>query len=114
MVQGHDFEFLIDTGAAYTALSKEIVAFLGLPTDPHRTILIAPAQGSVFKAPFLTIPELRVGGIRLANILAVVLEFPPQLRLDGVVGMNVLKRFRMTIEADTGTLILRPLVEKEP
>ena len=114
MVHGQDFEFLIDTGAAYTALSKEIVSLVRISLDPHRTLLIAPAQGRVFKAPILTILELRMGGIRLVNILAVVLAFPPELRLDGVVGVNVLRRFRMTIEADTGTLILRHLTGKGP
>ena len=77
MVQGQDFEFLLDTGAAYTALSKELVAFLGVRINPSQTLLIAPAQGSTFKAPLLTIAELRSGGFQLFNVTAIVLEFPP-------------------------------------
>jgi len=106
-VQGQDFEFLIDTGAAYTALSKEMISFLGLSLTPQRTILIAPAQGRTFHAPVLGIPELRIGGFRLTNVTAILLEFPPALKLDGVLGMNVLKQFRTTIETDTATLVLR-------
>ena len=109
MVRGQDFEFLIDTGAAYTALSKEMVAFLGIRVNPSQTMLIAPAQGSTFRAPLLTIAELRIGGFRLLNIVAIVLEFPPILKIDGVIGMNVLSQFRVTLEADTAHLVLRRL-----
>jgi clan AA aspartic protease (TIGR02281 family) len=107
MVQGQDFEFLIDTGAAYTALSKELAAFLGVQTHPSQTMIIAPAQGKTFRAPLLTIAELRVGGSRLLNVTAIALEFPPVLKIDGILGMNVLRQFRMTIEADTAHLVLR-------
>jgi predicted aspartyl protease len=56
----------------------------------------------------MTVAELSIGGFRVTNTEAVVLELPHQLRLDGLLGMNVLKQFRMTIEIDTGTLVLRP------
>ena len=108
MVQGQDFEFLIDTGAAYTALSPELVTFLGIGINPAQ-ILIAPAQGSPFQAPLITITELRIGGFQLLNVAAIVLAFPPILKIDGVLGMNVLKQFRITIEADTAHLVLRRL-----
>jgi len=106
-VQGQDFEFLVDTGAAYTALSRDVVALLGIPVDLHRTMAIAPAQGRTFRVPLITIPEFHIGGFQLGDVMAIVLDFPPELKIDGVVGMNVLRQFRMTIEADTRTLGLR-------
>lgn len=108
-VQGQDFEFLLDTGAAYTALSRDIITLLGTTVDPQRMAAIAPAQGGVFQVPMVTIKELRIGGFRLTDIAAVVLDFPPILKIDGVLGMNVLRKFRMTLEADTATLVLRRL-----
>jgi clan AA aspartic protease (TIGR02281 family) len=83
-VQGQDFEFLLDTGAAYTALSKDIITLLGITVDPRRMATIAPAHGGVFQVPMVTIEELRIGGFRLMDIAAVVLEFPPILKIDGV------------------------------
>ena len=41
------------------------------------------------------------------KVAAVVLDFPQELKIDGLLGMNVLGRFRLTIEAETGTLVLR-------
>ena len=34
-------------------------------------------------------------------------EFPPRLRIDGVLGVNFLERFRSTFDFDTATLVLR-------
>lgn len=113
-VQGQDFEFLVDTGSAYTALSKDLVALLGIAINPHRTVAIAPAQGTIIRVPLITMAELSIGGFRMADIDAIVLEFPHELKLDGVLGINVLKQFRMTIEVDTGTLVLRPRGSSSP
>lgn len=106
-VHGQTFEFLIDTGAAYTALSKDIVTLLDLTIVPQRTLAIAPAQGNIFRAPVVTLREFQLGGFRLANVTAIVLAFPHTLKIDGIVGMNVLRLFRFTVEIDTGTLVLR-------
>lgn len=108
-VQGHDAEFLMDTGAAHTALRRDLVNLLGLSIDLQRTAAIAPVQGTIMRVPLITIAELSVGGFQVANVDAVVVEFPRELKLDGVLGMNFLKRFRMTIEMDTCTLVLRPI-----
>lgn len=108
-VQGQRAEFLVDTGAAYTALSRDLVNLLGITIDPQRTVAIAPVQGATMRVPLITIADLRVGGFRMANIEALVVEFPRELKLDGVLGMNFLKRFRITIEVETRTLVLRPI-----
>jgi hypothetical protein len=36
-----------------------------------------------------------------------VVHFPPRLRIDGVLGVNFLERFRSTLDFDMATLILR-------
>jgi len=84
-----------------------MISLLGIMVDPRRMATIAPAHGGVFQAPMVTMKEVRIGGFRLTDIAAVVLEFPPVLKIDGVLGMNVLRQFRMTLEADTATLVLR-------
>ncbi len=75
-VQGQDFEFLVDTGSAYTALSKDLAALLSIETDPHRMVTIAPAHGKSSRVPMIIIAEPSIGGVRMTNVEAVVLEFP--------------------------------------
>ncbi len=108
-VQGHDTEFLVDTGAAHSALRRGLVDHLDIPIDLQRTTAIAPVEGAIVQVPLITIAQLSVGGIQVANVDAVVVELPRELKLDGVLGMNFLKRFRMTIEMDACTLVLRPI-----
>ena len=86
--QGQDVEFRVDTGAAYTALSRDLVALLGIRSDPQRTAAIGPAHGRIVSVPIITLAELRVGGFRMTHVAAVVLQFPRELKLDGVLGMT--------------------------
>jgi len=113
-VQGRDFDLLVDTGAAYTALSKDVIALLAMSSDPRRTVNIVSIYGGIFRVPVVTITELRIGGLRIANITAVVLDLSPALKFDGMLGMNELQQFRATVETDTGTLVLRPIGRHTP
>jgi len=113
-VQGRDFDLLVDTGAAYTALSKDVIALLAMPSDPRRTVNIVSIHGGILRVPVVTITELRIGGLRIANVTAVVLALSPALKFDGMLGMNVLQQFRVTVETDTGTLVLRPIGRPTP
>ena len=46
--KGQDFrDFLVDTGAAYTALSKDVVALLGMTSAPQRTAAIILVHGGI-------------------------------------------------------------------
>lgn len=76
---------------------------------PRTPVTIAPARGPIVRVPRVILPELVLGGMSLAHIEALVLDFPSPLRLDGILGMNVLGRFRVTLECDTSTVVLRPL-----
>ena len=57
---------------------------------------------------------MRIGGWQVRGVDVLVLTFPPTLRLEGLIGMNVLRHFRMTLESDTATLVLRPLGPGRP
>jgi predicted aspartyl protease len=43
------------------------------------------------------------------NLSMLIISFPPESQLRGLLGMNFLKGLRFTVEMDTGTLILREL-----
>ncbi len=102
-----DFEFLVDTGAAYTAISTDLATLLDLTPSPQRQLRIVLAQGAPLNMPQVLLPELLIGRMRLSQVDALVMTFPAALMLDGILGMNVLSQFRMTLENDTSTLVLR-------
>src|SRR4029453_5585556 len=99
-VQERDFDLLVDTGAAYTALSKGVIALLAIPSDPRRTVNIVAIHSGILRVPVVIITELRIGGLRIANVTAVVLALSPALKFDGILGMNLLQQFRVTVETD--------------
>jgi hypothetical protein len=67
-----------------------LVTFLDVHIDPSQTILIALAQGNTFRTPLVTIADFRIGGFQIDHVTTIVLEFPSVLKIDGIVGMNVL------------------------
>jgi predicted aspartyl protease len=58
-------------------------------------------------APVVQVSSLQVGAQRLMEVEALVLAFPADLRIDGLLGLNVLGRLRATFEFDRATLVLR-------
>lgn len=104
-----ELEMLVDTGASYCALRRNIAERLGLKIDLNKSIKIVPAASQPILTPFLKITKMQVGGIISHNVDAIILDFPRELRFAGVLGMNFMQKFRMCIEPDTATLVLRKL-----
>ena len=71
-------------------------------------ISMVPASGAPIHVP-LTKINLKVGINAAKNLNVAIFDFPSELRVDGLLGMNFLKKFRFTIEPDTATLILREI-----
>lgn len=100
-------DFLVDTGAAMTAISQKFADEMDSDiTKPIRHIQIASAR-KVALAPVVKLDTLQVGSQKLHNADVLVLSLPSELRVDGLLGVNFLEKFRVTFEFDRATLILR-------
>lgn len=103
----YGYWFLVDRGTATTMLSRRVAVKIGLDlTKPLRHEPVASVH-QVARAPVLRLNSLQVGSQRATDIEVLVLSFPPDLRVDGLHGVNFLGRFRPTFEFDLGTLVLR-------
>ena len=99
---------MVDSGAAYCCITPEIARFLGYDLlRPMTRRSIASVQGVDVEVPSLRLQSLQVEGIIVQMLEVLVVHFPPRLRIDGVLGVNFLERFRSTFDFDTATLILR-------
>lgn len=107
-VNGQDFEFLVDTGSAYTGIAPSTAAYLGVTPQTSPGVRIAPAHGPTVAVPTARLQTFSVGGHRLDNLEVVILDLPAELQIDGLLGMDVLGRFRLTLEPDRAILVLRP------
>ncbi|MDM8531017.1 retropepsin-like aspartic protease [Anaerolineales bacterium HSG25] len=103
----HHVDLLVDTGSVYTAISKQSAALIGLDlSQPVKRLSISTAQ-SVISAPLFYIDALQVGGWQVKQIEVIVLSLPTNIHVDGLLGVNFLRRFRTTFEFDQATLVLR-------
>jgi len=95
------FQFAIDTGTSTTAISPEIARQLGLKSSPTGSGTTAGAQVSVAAG---SLKSLQLGGARIDDLVVVIADFFAMLsqavgaRLDGIVGYNFLRNFKVVID----------------
>ena len=99
---------MVDSGAAYCCITPEIARLLRYDLQrPMARRSIASVQGVDVEVPSFRLQSLQVEGIIGQALEVLVITFSPRLRIDGVLGVNFLERFRSTFDFDTTTLILR-------
>ena len=61
----------------------------------------------VVSAPVVRLASVQIGAQRLTDSEALVLPLPAELRVDGLLGVNVLEHFRTTFAFPQATIVLR-------
>jgi predicted aspartyl protease len=95
------FQFAIDSGTSATAISPELARDLGLQGSPIGPATAGGAQSAMTAARTET---LRVGRAEVRGLAVVIGEFLAMLsqvvgrRLDGIVGYNFLRNFKVAID----------------
>lgn len=89
---------VLDTGATYTMIPWKIAQSLGFePERVPRRVFITTAS-STEEAPLITLNRIFVLGKKLENIQVVVHDLPPTSRIDGLLGLNVLRSIKAKID----------------
>jgi clan AA aspartic protease (TIGR02281 family) len=87
--------FLLDTGATYCVIAPDLARDLALP-QTGRFATVETANGPV-RAPLVRLAALDLGdGTRVHDVEAIVHDAGP--RLDGVLGLNLLNRYRYAVD----------------
>jgi predicted aspartyl protease len=101
--------FVLDTGASATVLSPELATALGIETTAAEPMTGA---GGMLQATTGRIGSLTVGNAALQDVAVMVADFLAELGrvigtpLDGVLGYNFLRQFRVTLDYPASTLWL--------
>ncbi len=104
-----ELDFMVDTGASYCVLRKDMAKWLALDFDSQRTTRIVTASKQNVFASIAQVAVFRIGGIVVENLSMTIFDLPEELGVPGLAGMNFLSKFRMCIEPNTATLVLRKL-----
>lgn len=104
------YNFVLDTGATFTCVDRQLVEELKLPnwTGPIGSVVITGGEGEM---GFVKIDKLEVGDTASASdLVACNLDLsrmqPPGFGIKGLVGLNFLKNYRLTIDFQRKSLRL--------
>ncbi|HEX5885038.1 MAG TPA: retropepsin-like aspartic protease [Pyrinomonadaceae bacterium] len=104
------YDFVLDTGATFTCVDRQLSEELKLPdwSGPLGSVVITGGEGQM---GFVKIDRLELGDTASAtDLVACKLDLsrmqPPGFGIKGLVGLNFLKSYRMTIDFERNTLRL--------
>ena len=99
---GHGpFQFSIDTGTSTTAIAPDLAQQLDIQGSPMGPLNTGGAQVNVTAG---RLSSFQVGGARIDDLVVVVADFFAMLsqavgaKLDGIIGYNFLRNFRVVID----------------
>jgi predicted aspartyl protease len=107
---GHGpFQFAIDTGTSTTAITPQLASQLGVSSSP---ISLGSTAGAHVNVSAGTIKSFQLGGAKIDNVAVVVADFFEMLstaigaKLDGIVGYNFLRNYKVVIDYPAETFSL--------
>ena len=95
------FQFAIDTGTSTTAITPELAKQLGMASSP---IGAATTGGAHVNVTAGALQSFQVGGARIDNLAVIVADFFAMLsnalgaKLDGIVGYNFLRNYKVALD----------------
>lgn len=104
--------FVLDTGATLTCINQALADSLDLPERTGQFGVGASVSGAG-SVRLVGVDSLRVGETKAFDLTACALDLSQLeqagLRVDGLLGLNFLKSFRMTLDFGANTLHLQKL-----
>ena len=98
---------LLDTGASNVQVSRRIVQESGIDINQSQRVNCTLADGSIAPAAAIVLKEVRIGGVKVKDVDAVVLLYEEFTQSDGLLGMSFLNNFNFEIDTDRNLLLLR-------
>lgn len=98
---------IIDTGSTDTVISSGLAKKLGISTNKGRDVLCQVADGRSVSGKQVNIREVRIGGAKVYNVRAVVLDSGDIGNSQGLLGMSFLDNFIFKIDTEKELLVLQ-------
>lgn len=103
-----DGNFILDTGATYMSISKEMAEELGLDLTRTEMVPITTANGKI-EVPKVVLKSVKVNGLEAKNVEATVMNFKKDASFSGLLGLSFINQFKLTIDPNKGHLMFEPL-----
>lgn len=96
---------ILDTGATTTMVSRRIAHNLALHSVGYRQ---GYTVGGPVTRPVARLQSLKVGEAEVKNLLVSIHDFHPDPKIEGLLGLDFLKNFHVSLDARKQLLILTP------
>lgn len=110
------FNFVVDTGASMTVISPAVARAVRIDQGGARGIATGATGNLQVRAAKLK--SLKMGSGELKNINVAIMSLAPlnrasRLRLGGILGYNVLRKFRITIDYKLKRILFTPFDKRK-
>lgn len=100
-------DLIVDTGATDTVISSSLAKKIGISVAKGKNVLCQVADGSTVNGKQVNIKEVRVGGAKVYNVQAIVLDSGEIGNSPGLLGMSFLNNFVFKVDTEKETLVLQ-------
>jgi clan AA aspartic protease (TIGR02281 family) len=100
-------DLVIDTGATDTVISSSLAKKIGISAAKGQNVLCQVADGRTVKGKQVNIKEVRVGGAKVYNVQAIVLDSGEIGNSPGLLGMSFLNNFVFKVDTEKELLVLQ-------
>lgn len=115
----NEYHFWLDTGSSMTMLASDVAGDLNIVPLVSDTLEIVTSTGRVKAQPAL-LPRLQIGQLLVRNAPTMIvdeslmhmrepkaLERSPKVKIDGIIGFDIIRQLDMEVDYSEGTLRLR-------
>jgi len=100
-------QFMVDTGASFTVISREAAKELGITIDENTPFIPVATASSIIFNPLVTLRSVRVGEAQVENVDALVHNLPGDSA--GLLGNSFLSKFKVVLDSVNGKMTLYSL-----
>lgn len=98
---------VLDTGASFTVIATDILVHLGYdPASPLLTRQRIVTGSGIEYAPRMPLRSVTAIGQQVTNLEVLGHDLPAESGISGLLGLNFLKRFRLTVRFHKGLAAL--------
>jgi len=99
----------LDTAASLTVIGKSQLDTAGYDINKPKGYTTLGNASKTHFTPIFTVQSLSLLDAKVENLDVFAHDIPPEHGLDGVLGLNFLRHFKVTLDFGTGLLTLEPL-----
>ena len=97
-------QFILDTGASKSLVPIKVLERIGSLQDTDNGPIFIETAGGSIKVDLYWIESVEVLGKRSERMLVAGYDLPPETRIEGLLGLDFLKMFRLVLDIPKGTL----------